>query len=177
MSKLGRTLSCPKCGSVLLQVIPAFSKIDYVCSECNEYVASVDYREYETLYSDCKKCGNDTFKVRIAENEESKSITPFCSKCSEEGLKRFTDKEGRTIDAAKREIFILRDIITELAEEADSLENNLNDARNIADYAEVINFDETIYTLKMKIGECNDKVSSLNDLVLKLADKFDVVNE
>lgn len=172
MSKFERTACCPKCGSVLLQVIPAFSKIDYICSECNEHVATVNYDEYETLNSACVKCSNDTFKVRIAEDEESKYLTPFCSKCNEEGSKRYTDKEGRTIAPESREVFIVRDTITELAEEADSLESDLNEANNIANCITEVDFDETIYTLKMQISSCSDKVSRVNDLVLKLAKKL-----
>ncbi|MCM0650667.1 hypothetical protein NBE98_20095 [Clostridium swellfunianum] len=177
MSKFERTACCPKCGSVLLVAMPAFSKVDYICSECNEYVATVNYKQYETLNSLCEKCNNDTFKVRVTEEEGEKHWTPFCSKCNEEGTERYTDKEGKTIDAATREIYIVKDTVTELVDRVDSLKNNLADADSTIDDVEENGLDEVAYTLKLQIGACNDDAGCINELALILARKFDIINE
>jgi hypothetical protein len=176
MNKFERTACCPKCGSVLLKVIPAFSKIDYICSECGEFVATVDCEEYETLNSSCEKCSNETFKVKVSENEEVENWTPYCSKCSERGASRFTDKEGRTIDAASRDVLIVRDSITKLAEQADWLESSFKDLSDTADYIEDTDDLETFNTLKLQINNCSDSVANINELVFKLSKKFNIID-
>jgi hypothetical protein len=175
MGKFERTACCPKCGSVLLKIIPAFSRIDYICSECDEFIATVDCDEYETLSSACEKCSNDTFKVKVLENEEAEHWTPYCSKCNEKGSARYTDKEGRTIDTGSRDILIVKDTITELAELADWLESSFKDLSDTADCIEDSDAIETFNTLKLQINNCSDSVASINELVLKLARKFNII--
>lgn len=177
MNKFERTACCPKCGSVHLKVVSGFSKSDYICSECGEYIGTVYYDKYETLNSVCKKCDNDTFKVKISKADDTEQWTPFCSRCNEEDLKHYVDREGNAIEAAAREELLIKDTIAELINEVNSLKCNLNDVNSVVGYIDESKFDEIIYTVKMQIGSCNDNISSINDLLSGLAKKFNVAEK
>lgn len=175
MNKFERTACCPKCGSVHLKVVPGFSKNDYICSECGEYVGTVYHNKYETLNTVCRNCDNSTFKVKVTKVNEEEHWAPFCSRCNEEGSTHYVDKEGNVIDEAAREELLVKDTLAELINKVNSLKSSLDDVNNVVGYIGESKFDEIIYTVKMQIGSCNENISGIKDLLSSLAQKFNVI--
>jgi len=150
MNTLIRTANFKKCGSTEFKLEPKVGEIEYICAECNEHVATVEYDDFETVNKECK-CGRNLFKAKITEDSDNEQWSTYCSKCSERPKKYYIDEDGYEIDRGTRELLIIRRSIDALNCKVETLESDLN------------SLDSTVETLEGDLNSLDSTVRNIEN--------------